>query len=109
MLKWQLEHGDTWTPEIIDAMEGRGQDLPKAYQERPIICPFFSWYWESFQELTTCRQVEMGRIPWTSINEYAIRHNISDFEFFLRIIRSMDNIFIDCLSKKREREMKKKK
>jgi hypothetical protein len=38
-----------------------------------------------------------GPIPWTAINEYAIRHHIQgeDFNELLEMIRKMDNAWLE--------------
>jgi hypothetical protein len=42
-----------------------------------------------------------GPIPWTAINEYAIRHAIDgeDFEELVEMVRKMDNAWLDHSSK----------
>lgn len=67
-------------------------------------------YWEAFQELSTCRgYAGMGgvptEIPWTAINEYAIRHRFAGdaFDDLVSIVRAVDRAFIKhAASKKSE-------
>lgn len=91
-------------------MEGRGQPLPKDYLERPEIDLLNVFYWESFQELSTCRMVEMGSIPWIAINEYCKRWGIEGdfFEMFNKMIRSMDRVYMKHVSDEQKAKRNKK-
>lgn len=57
--------------------------------------------WQAFLDLSTDRQVGMGgasTIPWTAINDYAIRYGIVDldeFEWFSGLLRVMDNAWME--------------
>lgn len=42
-----------------------------------------------------------GRIPWTAIDRWAVRHGVSgcDFDFLLRAITAMDRVLLEHSSK----------
>ena len=68
----------------------------------PEIGPF-TYYFECFKELSTCRNIGMGLgpIPFTAIVEYSKIYQIEDFDEFLYLIRRMDDKFLELESKKR--------
>lgn len=49
-------------------------------------------YWEAYNELSTTRTMN-GVIPWTAINDYALRYEISDFEMFSAIIFKIEETY----------------
>lgn len=58
-------------------------------------------YWEAYSELSTCRDYAgmagvPGPIPWTAINEYAIRHRFAGeaFDDLVDIVRAVDTAFL---------------
>lgn len=58
-------------------------------------------YWQAFEELGTCRGYAgmagvPQPIPWTAINEYAIRHRFAGdaFDDLVDIVRAVDEAFI---------------
>jgi hypothetical protein len=56
--------------------------------------PHLLFEWTAFAELRTDRAVglDVGPIPWSSLNAYALRHAIvgEDFEHFSHVIRALD-------------------
>ena len=50
--------------------------------------------WMAFAELRTDRPVgiDIGAIPWSSLNAFALRHGIEgdDFEHFSHVVRELD-------------------
>lgn len=67
-------------------------------------------YWEAFQELSTTRgYAGIGGvptdIPWTAINEYAIRHRFAGeaFDDLLQIVRAVDRAFLKHAAEKAKR------
>jgi hypothetical protein len=69
----------------------------------PDVGEYEDWL-QAFWYLSDDRQSGMavGRIPFTAINEYAKRIDMSDEEFwhFLEAIRAMDTAFIETVTKK---------
>lgn len=49
--------------------------------------------WEAFGELNTTR-VEMGPIPWSSIQQYAEKYSAVETVTFTKIIRTIDNAYL---------------
>jgi len=80
---------------IVSAAIKRGQPIPDGITNAPQLAEFLEIYLVAYYELETCRPVgmEVGMIPWTAINEYALRHCIEGFEFdyFVKVIRGVDN------------------
>lgn len=60
----------------------------------------------AFSELSTCRQIGMatGPIPWGDIIEFARFSGLDEslLELFLRVIRAMDTVYLEWISKKAE-------
>ena len=43
-----------------------------------------------------------GEIPWTAVNEWALRHEIEgdDFTFLKRAIKALDHVYLEDLAAK---------
>jgi hypothetical protein len=57
-------------------------------------------YWEAYDELSTCRGYAgmsglPTPIPWTAVNDYAIRHRFAGdaFDDLVSIVRALDDAF----------------
>lgn len=65
-------------------------------------------YYEAFTELSTCRQQGMGLgpIPWTAIDQYALRHGFEGdgFQYLVRMVRALDDVFLAHSRKKAKEE-----
>jgi len=63
-----------------------------------VLLPGLDLYYTAFSELSTDRQMGMaeGWIPWSSIDRYARRHDLTDWDFdrFRILIRGMDVEYI---------------
>ena len=96
----------------IDTYPELGKPLPDWFYEQPQIDDNDYFYLEAFQELSTCRSSGMGigPIPWRDIIEYARMYGLCNMmqDVFLRVIRSMDNKFLEWYNKETERKAKKK-
>lgn len=58
---------------------------------------------KAFDDLSTDRAVTQAgplAIPFTSIDRYAERYDIDDFDRFLELIRAMDKEYLDFVYKK---------
>lgn len=66
----------------------------------------FEFYFDAFRELSTCRPggLDIQAIPFTAIVEYSRIYETGDFDDFVHIMRTMDNIYLDL----NEEEKKKK-
>ncbi|WP_316234670.1 hypothetical protein [Bradyrhizobium sp. SZCCHNR1020] len=94
-LVWQSDWGES-IDAIINAAEAAGiplADLP-CVLSRVDPEPHLGFEWRAFAELRTDRPVglDLGAIPWSSIDAFAIRHGIAgdEFERFCRLIRALD-------------------
>jgi len=72
--------------------------VPPGYLRRPKLHTALQFYWDAFWELSADREVgfAMGRIPFTSIDRYAVRYEIDEideFDRFREMMRSMDAEF----------------
>lgn len=78
--------------------------LPKSIREMPSLEDHEEFYYKAFNELHTCRNQNMC-IPWDSINLYAVRYDIDDFEdfeFFSIVIQTVDEFYREWMEKQRE-------
>jgi hypothetical protein len=64
-------------------------------------------YWQAYEELGTCRgYAGMGGaplpIPWTAVNEYAIRHRFAGeaFDDLVEIVRAVDTAYLKHVARK---------
>jgi len=48
--------------------------------------------------------MSLGAIPWTAIREYAIEHEVKDFDFFYDVIRQTDLGFLQHEAERHEKE-----
>lgn len=66
-------------------------------------------YWRAFMTLKGDRPMGAlggaGRIPWSSINAYALRYGIDgeDFEHLVHMIDAMDDVFLGWLAERQEK------
>jgi hypothetical protein len=69
---------------------------------------------EAFYDLKECRQYGAmggaGEIPWTAVNEWALRHGIEgeEFSYLKRAIRALDHVYLADLAAKQAAENKGK-
>ena len=83
--------------------------LPRTIREMPYLDDEDVFYYKAFNELHTCRN-QNGVIPWDSINSYAYRYGIDDyedFEFFSIVIQSVDDFYRDWIDKQKEQKESK--
>jgi len=71
----------------------------------PELFPGFNFYIEAFWRLHTCRPQAMSgsaHIPWTAIDRYAERHDMSPTQFyrFVHYIEMMDDAFREYVKSK---------
>lgn len=73
----------------------------KKEDEEPDIGPF-DFYFDAFQELSSCRvnSMGLGPIPFTASIQYSSLYEIEDQEDFHYLIRTMDNALLSLESKK---------
>lgn len=68
------------------------RDFPKAIANAPSLSVGLGLYYEAFSELETCRGDWGGPIPWTAIDAYCRRMEITGDQFSNMVahIRAMD-------------------
>jgi len=80
--------------------------LPRKIKDAPELLPGLEIYHRAFNELSSTRQntgFGPGAIPWTAINDWAIRHGLGKFEDFQRLsvfVRLMDAEYLKWWNKK---------
>lgn len=79
--------------------------LPEEIKNAPELNPGLDLFWDAFADLASCRSPGFGtlsQIPWTAINDYAIRFGIEGFLFdrLIYYISEMDNFFLKKLREK---------
>lgn len=86
-------------PAIQRAAASGSEKAQARLDSRPVLPMWLHDTWAAFWKVGSCRQVGMGTgpIPWTAINDYAIRYRINgeDFEDFEHIIREMDGCYLE--------------
>ena len=89
--------------------------LEEIEDSRPELDAFQNEMYYHWTELDSCRHFSdiERKIPWTAIREYAYSFveidNLDDFEYFLCIIRSIDNFYLNWMNEKRTEELEKQK
>lgn len=95
---------------IIQQSLKAGRALPSRIANAPHLLPGLDLYYTAFLQLGTCRSVGMGLgpIPWTALNDYALRHGIDDEEFdiFVTLVRRLDAAFLGYQDEKRKKDPK---
>jgi hypothetical protein len=106
-LNYALKVGASEKTILEQAKRQRGP-IPQVIVDAPELQFGLEWVYSAFGKLTTCRSVGMGigPIPWTAINEFALRYGLSeddqdDFEF---LIEQMDDAYVKHMNEKSEKE-----
>lgn len=94
----------------MEAAEARGQPLPDWYLDEPFVYPAEQFYFQAFNDLSTCRQIgmDLGPIPWDTAMEYAQDHGLDAImrNIFWGILVAMDKVFSDWRNRKTEQQNK---
>jgi hypothetical protein len=85
---------------VIRTQLDRKVEPPKWFFDKPELLPGQEFYIDSFDQLTSCRQLvsgAVGRIPWTALVEYAEVYGLSwpDLLLFQYILSQMDTYYIE--------------
>lgn len=76
--------------------------LPAFIAGRPELTADQVPVWDAFWLLSTCRSTgfSVGPIPWTAINDYGLRYEMTleEFESFSFLIRRMDSVWLEFAS-----------
>lgn len=88
------------------ALEGKSV---KALRDRPRLFPELRLVWDSFWELNESRAIGMdvGPIPISEIAAFCEFVDVGDRGRFLRLVRSMDRVFLDDVRARRATAEKK--
>ena len=90
---------------LEEASAARGTELPEALR-RPELRAGLWVYSHAFRELSTCRQIGFGHgpIPWLAIRAWCVDWGFDgdEYEYFVAMIRAMDNAFLEYVNKKKE-------
>jgi len=80
---------------------------PDFIQDAPELRADLVPFWKAYEELSTCRAYAgmgglPGPIPWTAINEYAIRHRFAGelFDDLVDLVRAVDAAFLKHAAEK---------
>lgn len=97
---WGLEWEEKIKSGFYDKLLAEGKISPE--NRKPEVEPFI-FYVDAFSELSTCRPMGEGAIPFTSIADYFnIYGEGEDFEDFIYVIRRMDMAYLEAMDKKRK-------
>jgi hypothetical protein len=104
-LEWHLLRGSKLKEIRTQAKKG-AEWACRLLEEQPLPYTHNTLIWEAFQKLNTCRSQGLqgnGPIPWTAINEYAIRKGIYGHKFdrFEHLLEVMDGVFLSFEATKR--------
>lgn len=89
---------------IIEQARKRKQPIPETIAKAPTLYEGLDLYYDAFTELTSCRQIgnAQGPIPWTAINDYCLRYEITGteaFSYFTAMIRALDEAYLNHIAK----------
>ena len=92
---------------MIEAAMERNQPIPKLFGERPDLLDGDQFFMDAYWELSSCRYIALGPIPWTAIMEFTryVQLPYDLVPVFNRAIRALDVTFLDW----REKQLKVKK
>lgn len=103
-----MEQGPVEQKIILQAQRNRVA-LPDKIANAPELYSWLEWYYSAFLDLTSCRSngFDEGSIPWTAIDAYARRYDITDedeFYFFCGLIREVDSAYIKWRGQQRDKK-----
>ncbi len=94
-----MEQGGGSDARIIEQARKMGMPIPDKIKNRPQLTSGLEFYWRAFTELSADRDIGMaeGHIPWTAMNQWALRHGIQgdEFERFVSILRIVDTAYME--------------
>ena len=79
--------------------------LPKKIQNAPELMLGLEFYFNAFDDLSSCRGIGfgLGPIPWTAMVQYCEEYDVVDAssqEDFFHYIRELDNVYLAHMAKK---------
>ena len=103
---YQLGVGQ-YEDDILKQAAIQGLKPPKQVAEAPQLLLGLEMFLEAFERLNSCRSFGLacGPIPWTAIDHYCQRYRIrgESEEAMLYHIRSMDNAYLEFMSKDKKK------
>lgn len=98
---------------IIELARQTNQPLPDKIANKPVLRTGLHIYYRAFWECSTDRTVGMaeGPIPWTAINQWAIRYGFhhDEFDRLVLLLKAMDSAYIEERAKQHAKQTKKGK
>lgn len=90
---------------LVKAAKANKLPIPKAIQNKPKVGTHDLLYYECFMDLCGTRQMAngLGFIPWTAINDWAVRQAVNDsdqFEVLRYVVGQMDEFWVDYFRKR---------
>jgi hypothetical protein len=78
-----------------------GLPIPAKILNAPMLTAEERFYRAAWEDLSTCRPYRGAYIPWTAINDYALRYEFGDFDLLHDIIMRID---IDIVEKRQRKD-----
>lgn len=98
---------------IVELARQTNQPLPDKIANKPILLTGLHIYYRAFWECSSDRTVGMaeGPLPWTAINQWAIRYDFTGDEFdrLVLLLKAMDSAYIAERAKQHKKASKKGK
>lgn len=68
-----------------------------ALEKMPRLMPHLVFYMDAFNSLRYDRPIGMvaGPIPWSSLDRYAQRYDVGDFDVFESHIRALERVLLE--------------
>ena len=87
---------------IIEQARKMNMPLPPKIANKPILAIGLDFMYKAFRELSTDRDIGMaeGPIRWSSMDSYAARHGIVDFDYVVLLMQLVDVEYLTERSKK---------
>lgn len=107
---YELQQGAN-EAKIIEQAQKLGMPLPEKIKNKPKLRIGLNLYWRAFLDCSSDREMGMaeGPLPWTSMNEWAIRYDIvgDEFDRLVLLLRAMDSVYLDTRNKTSKKNMDK--
>lgn len=94
-----MEQGGGSDDRIIEQARKMGMPIPDKIKNRPQLISGLEFYWRAFTDLSADRDIGMaeGHIPWTAMNQWALRYDIWGYEFerLVLILKKVDTAYME--------------
>ena len=75
------------------------------------VCPDMAgleWIWQAWNDLNSCREIGMdvGPIPWTAVDRYAIRYGLGadEHDLLWHSVKVLDSVYRDHQETERKKQ-----